>query len=166
MAMNQPGYYPYQQGYQQPYYQPPMQDQLAQLRGMQYQQPTVIPQPPQQNAGNGILWVQGEAGAKSYLVAPNASVLLMDSEGQRFYLKSVDGNGMPTMKTFEYTEVSQKPAQNAVPVENIPGKYVTREEFQALQGNYNELQSQYKELMDRFDLLTSPKKKKAVADDG
>lgn len=38
MAMNQPGYYPYQQGYQQPYYQPPMQDQLAQLRGMQYQQ--------------------------------------------------------------------------------------------------------------------------------
>lgn len=161
MAMNQPGYYPYQQGYQQPYYQPPMQDQLAQLRGMQYQQP-----PAPQNAGNGILWVQGEAGAKSYLVAPNTSVLLMDSEGQKFYLKSVDGNGMPTMKTFEYTEVSQKPAQNAVQAENIPGKYVTREEFQTLQGNYNELQSQYKELMDRLDLLTSPKKKKAVTDDG
>ena len=29
---------------------------------------------------SGIIWVQGEAGAKSYLVAPNTTVQLWDSE--------------------------------------------------------------------------------------
>ena len=41
---------------------------------------------PQQNSG--ITWVQGEAGAKSYLVAPNTTVQLWDSEAQRIYLKA------------------------------------------------------------------------------
>ena len=43
-------------------------------------------QQPQTN--NGIIWVQGEAGAKSYLVAPNNTVQLWDSEDQKIYLKS------------------------------------------------------------------------------
>lgn len=29
---------------------------------------------------SGIIWVQGESGAKSYLVAPNSTVQLWDSE--------------------------------------------------------------------------------------
>lgn len=33
------------------------------------------PQPQPQPQG-GLIWVQGEAGAKSYLVAPNSSVTL------------------------------------------------------------------------------------------
>ena len=49
------------------------------------QQPVQIPaqpvQQPQQN-NSGILWVSGEVGAKSYLVAPGTSVLLMDSESE------------------------------------------------------------------------------------
>lgn len=54
-----PNYYnPYQQQVQ-----PPM-DRLAQLQAQQYQQPTMQAQPPQTN--QGLLWVQGEAGAKSY----------------------------------------------------------------------------------------------------
>lgn len=58
-------------------------------------------QPVQQN-GNGIIWVQGEAGAKSYLVAPNTTVQLWDSERQTIYLKSADGSGMPSIKVLDY----------------------------------------------------------------
>ena len=47
---------------------------------------------------NGIIWVQGESGAKAYPVAPNQTVQLWDSEGQVVYLKSADGSGMPSMK--------------------------------------------------------------------
>lgn len=85
-----------------PYYNPlqPQMDRLAQMQA-QYQ-PTQQPQVPQTN--QGILWVQGEAGAKSYLVAPNTSVLLMDSENERFYIKTTDSAGMPTLRTFEYKE--------------------------------------------------------------
>ena len=65
-------------------------------------QPAYYPQA-QQNNQQGVIWVQGEAMAKSYLVAPNSSVALWDSEEQVIYLKSADASGMPTIKTLDYT---------------------------------------------------------------
>lgn len=142
-----PYYYPVTPAYQPQIVQGPYQDRLAQLQN-QYQ--NTMPQmpaqaPPQTN--QGLLWVQGEAGAKSYLVAPNTTVLLMDSEAQRFYLKSTDGAGMPSLRTFEYTEVgvsapeSQKAAET-----NLDDKYVTRAEYESLQ-------SRYAEIMDKLNMF-------------
>lgn len=132
----------------QPQYIAPYQDRLAQLQS-QYQQ-TIPPQAQQVPQTNqGLLWVQGEAGAKSYLVAPNTTVLLMDSESQRFYLKSTDGAGMPNLKTFEYKEVIQDGQAQAIPAEiNMDDKYVTREE-------YNGLQRQYAEILDQISSFRS-----------
>ena len=84
----------------------------------QMQQPQQIVQQPQQN-DNGILWVQGEAGAKSWAVAPGKSVMLMDSESSTFYIKSSDISGMPMpLRIFDYTERTaqqhtEKPAVNS-----------------------------------------------------
>lgn len=64
-------------------------------------QPTYPQQNYQQN--NPLLWVQGEAGAKSYMVAPNQTVVLFDSEAQIIYLKSADASGMPSVKVLDYT---------------------------------------------------------------
>lgn len=110
---------------------PAMPDQLAQLRGaqpyppMQAQAPQAAPQPQQ---SGGFLWVQGEAGAKAFQLAPGQSVMLLDSERPSFYLKSADGSGVPSMRTFDYTErTAQAPPQNAQ-------QYATRaelEEFKA-----------------------------------
>lgn len=112
------------------------QDQLNQLRtanpmpgqmpmqGFQ-QYPTQLPmQQPRQDA-NGLIWVQGEAGAKSWFVAPGATVLLMDSENPRFYMKSADMNGVPAMRTFEYNEVGAQKPQEAIQTAN----FVTLDEF-------------------------------------
>lgn len=74
-----------------------------------YQSPYLPQTQPQQTAAsnNGLNWVQGETGAKSYMVAPGNTVLLMDSEGQRFYLKSSDASGMPLpLRVFEYAEIT------------------------------------------------------------
>ena len=69
--------YPYYSGYQQPqFYQPPMPDQLAQLRGAQYQPQQFAQQPPQQAGGQSMVWVSGEQEAMGYLVAPNSAVAL------------------------------------------------------------------------------------------
>ncbi len=74
-----------------------------------------------------ILWVQGEAGAKSYLVGAGQSVLLMDSESSKFYIKSTDTSGMPMpLRVFEYEEKTQ--AQQAAPVTQA-NQYVTHEEL-------------------------------------
>lgn len=107
----------------------PMQDQLAQLRAGQYQMPQQGATQTAPGSG-GIIWVQGEAGAKSYLVAPGNSVLLMDSETQAFYLKTADASGMPSMRTFDYRERVQQQAQAAP--SSSPAEYVTRAEFDAL----------------------------------
>lgn len=133
--------YPNQYTPQYPYpYQPqvpvPM-DNLSQLRAQQYQIPQ-MQQPPQTN--QGLLWVQGEAAARSYLVAPNSTVLLMDSDTSRFYIKSADNAGMPSLRVFEYSEVLQNAPQATQSVQNnLDDKYVTREEYNALQGKYTEI---------------------------
>lgn len=115
MAYSYP-YYP-----QQPY---PYQDQLSQLRN-----PMQAQAPYQRTDPNGILWVQGEAGAKSWFVNPGSTVLLMDSETMRFYLKSSDVNGIPAMRTFEYTEVGGNvPAAPAAA--SAPGNFVTVDAFE------------------------------------
>ena len=84
----------------------------------------------QSNNSQGIIWVQGETGAKSFLVAPNQSVLLMDSETNTFYIKSSDTSGMPLpLRIFDYTErTSEKssPSQESI---IDPKNYVTHEEF-------------------------------------
>lgn len=80
---------------------------------------------------NGIIWVQGEAGAKSYLVAPNTTVQLWDSEAQTIYLKSADASGMPSIKTLDYTVRDR--VQGEIRHENASKvEFVTREEFDAL----------------------------------
>lgn len=61
----------------------------------------------------GLLWVSGEVGAKSWVVPPNQTVLLMDSESNHFFIKSSDNAGMPTIKTYEYKEIiTTQPASN------------------------------------------------------
>lgn len=57
----------------------------------------------QQNTQQSMTWVQGEAGAKSYMVAPNQTVVLWDSEAETIYLKSADATGMPSIKVLDYS---------------------------------------------------------------
>lgn len=107
----------YQSPYQQ--YQPYTQYQMPQQTNPQSQ--------------NGIIWVQGEAGAKSYLVASGQSVLLMDSENTTFYIKSTDPSGMPLpLRIFDYAErnsvqtAPETPAFSGTDMTN----YITRQEFE------------------------------------
>lgn len=115
------------------YYAPPMPDQLAQLRQGQYapMQPVQQTQTAQP-VSNGINWCQGEEGAKAWLVAPGTTVMLMDSDGSSFYLKSADASGMPQpLRIFDYVErtAPKTPVQASL---NSDVEYVTRADFDAL----------------------------------
>lgn len=125
MAYN--NYYPmtYQPiGYNTPYYtqNTPISADLTQAQANT--------QPMQGNAQNAIIWVQGEAGAKAYPVAPNNTVQLWDSEAQIIYLKSADVSGMPTMKVLDYTIRESHAGNNALQKSVDLSGYVTREEFE------------------------------------
>lgn len=82
----------------------------------------------QQTANNGLVWVQGIEGAKAHATAPGVPALLMDSESERFFIKTVDASGMPLpLRIFEYHEVTNDAPKQA---KDMSG-YVTREEFEA-----------------------------------
>lgn len=142
------------------YYSPPMPDQLAQLRsaqmppmqqpmmgqpmqGAQMQQPTMTQTQP---VNNSMIWVQGEAGAKSFLVANGNTVPLWDSENQTVYIKTVDASGMPSMRILDYTErTNAKPTQ---PVAQTID-YVTRDEWTALTSRADALAQEIETLKSR-----------------
>lgn len=114
---------------------------------MYYQMPTggsQMPQQPTQQGNNGIIWVQGEAGAKSYLVAPNNTVQLWDSESQTIYLKSADASGMPSMRILDYTIRDQE--QRNLPVQQAAQvNYATMQDIEELRAQINSLSKQIKE---------------------
>lgn len=101
--------------------------------------PVLNQQANQQQTNGGIIWVQGEAGAKSYLVAPNQTVQLWDSENQVIYLKSADGSGMPSIKTIDYTVRGSQEPSGAFKADT--GKFISKDEFKALQGELETLKA-------------------------
>lgn len=114
--------------------------------------PVQQPAPPvQATVQGGVIWVSGEAGAKSYLVAPNNSVVLFDSEGQTIYIKSADATGMPSIKVLDYTvRETGKNAPNS-PVSSVTDKsaeYATKDEIKAVTERIDALTKKIKRMED------------------
>lgn len=124
MAYN--SYFP--AGYQQMYY--PQQNQMQGTQMPSQNQPQLAP-------NSNLIWVQGEAGAKSYLVAPNQTVQLWDSENQVIYLKSADGSGMPSIKTLDYTIRDAQASAEAQKADE--GKYISKDELNGLRDELESL---------------------------
>lgn len=81
-------------------------------------------QPYNQPQNNTRIYVQGEAGAKSYLLAPDTTAILWDTEGQTFYVKSTDHSGMPSMRIFDFIERGVEPTPKV--------EYATKEDIDAI----------------------------------
>lgn len=96
-----------------------------------YQPMYPVMQQPQQSQQQGIIWVQGEAAAKSYLVAPGSTVQLWDSEEKVIYLKSADASGMPSIKVLDYTIRGEEKAPEVA--------WATKEDLDALAEKVKEL---------------------------
>lgn len=99
---------------------------------------------------SNLIWVQGEAGAKSYQVAPNSAVQLWDSENQTIYLKSADANGIPSIKTLDYTIREAMPNNNAAIVSNFDSTaFATKYEVNTLAQQLAALQGKIDGIMSK-----------------
>ena len=133
----------YKGQYQQPM---PQIQQNPQMRNMQMQMPS-IPQKPI----NDIIWVQGEAGAKGYLVAPNNTVVLWDTENPVIYVKTADASGIPSMRVLDFQERNSNTSNSQ---ENEPktheckcgDRFATKEQFEALKCDFERLTAKVEEL--------------------
>lgn len=128
MAYN--SYFP--AGYQPMYY--PQQNQ------MQNQPQTAVQQP---QINNGIIWVQGEAAAKSYPIAPNSSVPLWDSEANVIYIKSADMSGMPSIKVLDYT---MRDVTARTPEISPQSEFATKDDISVLEKEISSLRSKFERM--------------------
>lgn len=126
---------------------------------MQYQAQNVAPVQP--SVQGGLNWIQGEQAAKSYLIAPNSTVVLFDSESQTIYIKSADASGMPSMKVLDYTiRDSNKNSGNSLSnsTEDISLHYATKDEIKVIS-------EQITVLNERIDSLTKRRRREVEEDE-
>lgn len=136
--------------------QTPTMPQMADNQG-QYAQPyqsmqtAPTPMPMQSQQTNDMIWVLGQTEAESYLVAPNNSVVLWDKNNPTIYIKSVNTQGMPSMRILDFTERNINASNSP---ENAPkthectcgDKYATKEQINDLRGKIDDLTARYEEL--------------------
>lgn len=113
--------------------------------------PPVVQQAPQQQPqiqvqqnNNTFAWVMGEEAAKSYLMGPNQTVFLMDSENPYFYIKKSDHNGMATsFQIFEYKEVM--PTTNTQRFESVNMSKI-EQQLEAMNNKVLELEQKFTDI--------------------
>lgn len=123
-----------------------------------YGQQSYAPQMPQMqmaqpSQSSTINWVQGDVGARAYNIQPGMSVLLMDSEGQNFYIKSADSMGMPTLKKYAYSEVIEEPMR----LESHEAKQIDTA-FSATREEVKQLHEEIRNLKDQIERMENEAK--------
>lgn len=126
------GYYPQYMG--------ATPDSMGPYKGP-YQMPPAMPQyqmQAQPKATNDFIWVQGEAAAKAYLVAPGSTLTLWDSESPTIYIKSADASGIPSMRVLDFVERTEAvpPAPHKC---QCAGKWATKEQVEELKAEIEKL---------------------------
>ena len=172
-ATYQPNYY-YSPTATQPIYNPRNWQNTTALPSYQQQQQM---QANQQLNNNPMVWVQGEAGAKAYVLPPNTTLPLWDSEAQVIYIKSVDGSGKPTMTILDYVDRNAPKEKEEKSIEyvtkeqletlnsqftsineklNSLGNYVTKDQFESINEHLDDLGSQVDDIEHRITSLGKP----------
>lgn len=84
------------------------------------------------------IWVQNEAAAEAYLVAPNSFVRMWDSNAPKFYERTTDASGRPMpLKAFKYEQI---PTNNEL---NDPSNTIGyQEQINAIIGRLNALEEE------------------------
>lgn len=85
---------------------------------------------------NNIIWVKGKENARSMQLPPNSTVILLDSQTGKFYIKTTDDIGLGKLRIFNYTQ--QPDIQNEEKNNNVTmplpdlSEYVTKEQLNKL----------------------------------
>lgn len=91
---------------------------------------------PQQSYQNNIIWVKGKENARSMQLPPNSTIILLDSEVGKFYIKTTDDIGLGKLRVFNYIEQpdnQQKFSQMETIIPEIDlSNYVTKQEMEQM----------------------------------
>ena len=154
--------------YRPTYYEPVQQNPMGQFN-QQFQQTMAQPMqnaqmPMQTQPTNDFLWVLNENEATSYPVAPNNTVTLWDKNLPTIYIKSVNAQGVPSMRVLDFVErTATNPTLPAGTAFNSQNNFVTIDSFNALKGDVEALRCKLDELNSK---PVAKSKKTEVENDG
>ena len=77
-----------------------------------------------QEQTQNLIRVNGIEGAKTYQMSANSTVALFDSNEDIMYIKTTDGAGFPSIRTFSFTEVKEENKSTQ------QSDYISRQEFE------------------------------------
>ena len=81
---------------------------------------------------NDLIFVLDENAARSFPLGNGQRVTLWDKNYPKFYIKSVDQNGIPSFRKFSFTEdVEQSAIETPKPAQAVTDEYVTKADFDA-----------------------------------
>ena len=102
-------------------------------------------QAPVQN--NTYAFVNGIEGAKSYIVQPNQTVLLMDNDSPVCYMKQANGLGQSSLRYFKLVEVKESDLKvtNDTPNQFDPELFAKKEDFVTLKKQLDKLEKLFKD---------------------
>ena len=93
------------------------------------------------------MWVLGQTEAESYPVAPNNTVTLWDKNLPTIYIKSVNAQGVPSMRILDFTERAATASKTpSAPSFNSPNNFATLDSFNALKDDVEALRGKLDEL--------------------
>ena len=137
--------------YRPTYYDPVQQNPMGQFN-QQFQPPIAQPMQTAQMSMQGqptndFLWVLNENEATSYPVAPNNTVTLWDKNLPTIYIKSVNAQGVPSMRILDFTERVQMATKTpSTATFDSPNNFVTIDSFNALKGDVEAMRGKLNEL--------------------
>ena len=153
--------------YRPTYYDPVQQNPMGQFN-QQFQPPMAQPMqnaqmPMQGQPTNDFLWVLNENEATSYPVAPNNTVTLWDKNLPTIYIKSVNAQGIPSMRILDFTErLANANKTPSTATFDSPNNFATIDSFNALEEKFAALERKVDELRPKTNAKT---KKSEVEND-
>lgn len=134
-------YYNTYGGYSQPYTPTPQYNSYQNQQQTQPQQ-TYIP----------LTFVNGEVGAKAFIMQPNSTIYMQDSDSDKLFIKKSDAQGKSTMRKFKLVELDENDQiiENKVQ-KDMSSNFISKEQLEALK---QEFEGKLSELNAKFDSLT------------
>jgi hypothetical protein len=134
--------------YNNPYFNP--------YQSYPYTQPTQQQNAPMTNYLQ-LTFINGIEGAKAFIVAPNQTIYLKDSDSNILYEKKADAQGRYTLTAFEL-----KPVEINTPTAPIKTEYATTSDLNALKSIFIE---QMNTLSSKIEKLNLTQNKEATSNE-
>lgn len=104
--------------------------------------PNAPTQSQQQASYIPLTFVNGIEGAKAYIVSPNSTIYLRDSDSDKIFIKSSDAQGRLMMKAYHLVEMNDdEPKQSIADLSS----FATKDELKEINEKIDRIQSKLNE---------------------